>query len=155
VIGRWWWPALVAMGFAAGRATGPDRHWSVQDGTEWRALSPEGQRAYADGFLTGAGFAQAAMAPGATPDSGSGGSPWNSAGRSRAGPDVGPDSAAVRQVMGALAREGRFRFPYGANVYLARVNDYYWWEDHRPLPIWYAFWEVNASLISPSSEPPR
>jgi hypothetical protein len=151
VTGRWWWTALVAVSFTAGRASGPDRHWSLQDGTDWQALAPDAQLAYADGFLTGAGFAQAAApcpAPCATAAaSGTDGSP--AAGRAQ------PDSAALRQAMAALSRNGRFRFPYGANVYVARVNDYYWWENHRPLPIWYGFWEVNTSLIGPTTEPAR
>ena len=135
VIGRWWWTALVAAGFVAGRAAGPDRHWSVQDGTDWRALGPEAQRSWADGFLAGAGFALAAgsAGPGATP----------------------PDSAALRRSMAELSRAGQFRFPYGANVYVARVSDYFWWENHRPLPIWYGFWEVNASLIGQTAGPAR
>jgi hypothetical protein len=120
----------VAGGFLAGRASavGPDRHWSLQDGEDWRALGAEARVAYADGFLAGAGFGQAAT--------------------------TASDSAGLRDAMAALYRGGRFRFPYGANVYVARVNDYYWWENHRPLPIWYGFWEVNASLTGPT-EPAR
>ena len=57
--------------------------------------------------------------------------------------------------MTTLYRDGRFRFPYAANVYVTRVNDYYWWENHRPLPIWYGFWEVNASLTGPTTESAR
>ena len=92
--------------------------------------------AYADGFLTGAGFAQAL-------------------GQSCGAGCVTPDSARLRETMAALYRNGRFRFPYGANVYVTRVNDYYWWENHRPLPIWYGFWEVNASLIGPTTDTAR
>jgi hypothetical protein len=130
VTSRWWWAALVAGGFLAGRvsARGPDRHWSAQNGEDWRALGPEARVAYADGFLTGVGFGQASTAA--------------------------ADSAGLRETMASLYRNGRFRFPYGANVYVTRVNDYYWWENHRPLPIWYGFWEVNASLTGPT-EPAR
>ena len=39
--------------------------------------------------------------------------------------------------------------PFGANVYASRLSDYYWWDNHRPLPTWYAFWEVNAILTAP------
>jgi hypothetical protein len=85
--------------------------------------------AYADGFLVGAGFAQAAASA--------------------------QDSAGLSQTMATLTRTGRFRFPYGANVYVTRLNDYYWWQNHRPLPTWYAFWEVNTSLIGPTTEPAR
>ena len=135
---RWWWAALAAAGFLAGRASaglGPDRHWSAWDGNDWRSLGPEARTAYTDGFLTGAGFAQAA-------GGGTGGS-------------VAVDSAGLRDTMVALHRSGRFRFPYGANVYVTRINDYYWWENHRPLPTWYAFWEVNTSLTGPTIEPAR
>ena len=129
---QWWWTALVVGVFLAGRASAglnPDRHWSERDGGDWRALGPDARVAYADGFLAGAGFAQAAGSA--------------------------ADSAGLRDTMATLHRSGRFRFPYGANVYVTRINDYYWWENHRPLPTWYAFWEVNTSLIGPTTEPAR
>ena len=125
---RWRWAALGAVGFLAGRVSaGPDRHWSARNGEDWRAMAPAAQMAYADGFLAGAGFQQAAASA--------------------------ADSAALRETMATLTRTGRFRFPYGANVYVTRLNDYYWWQDHRPLPTWYAFWEVNTSLIGQTTEP--
>ena len=129
---RWWWAALAAGGFLAGRVSAglnPDRHWSERDGDDWRALGRDAQIAYANGFLAGAGFAQAAGSA--------------------------ADSAGLREAMALLHRGGRFRFPYGANVYVTRINDYYWWENHRPLPTWYAFWEVNTSLIGPMTETAR
>ncbi len=129
---RWWWAALGAVGFLAGRVSagpGPDRHWSARNGEDWRAFGPDAQMAYADGFLAGAGFAQAAGSA--------------------------SDSAALRDTMATLHRSGRFRFPYGANVYVTRLNDYYWWRNHRPLPTWYAFWEVNTSLTGQATEPAR
>jgi hypothetical protein len=132
VVSRWWFAALGAGAFLAGRASAglnPDRHWSERDGNDWRALGPEAQFAYADGFLAGAGYTQAAGSA--------------------------ADSAALRQTVTGLHRSGRFRFPYAANVYVSRMNDYYWWEDHRPLPTWYAFWEVNTSLTSPTNDPAR
>jgi hypothetical protein len=129
IVATRWWIGLAVAGFLAGRASagGPERHWSVQDGTDWRAMGPDARAAYADGFLAGAGLAQAA--------------------------GTASDSAGLREAMTALYRNGRFRFPYGANVYVTRVNDYYWWENLRPLPLWYGFWEVNASLTGPPTEP--
>jgi hypothetical protein len=115
---------------------GPDRHWSARNGDDWRALGPEAQVAYTDGFLAGAGYAQAAVA-------GLERHEWTA------------DSAGLHETMATLYRTGRFRFPYGANVYVTRINDYYWWENHRPLPTWYAFWEVNTSLIGPTSDTAR
>ena len=133
-----WLTAAVAAGFLAGHmsAGAPSRHWSLQDGTEWAGLAPAARMAYADGFLAGAGFAQALRAT-----CGAGCTTL--------------DSAGLRDTIAALYRGGRFRFPYAANVYVTRVNDYYWWENHRPLPLWYGFWEVNASLIGSTTDTAR
>lgn len=127
-----WWLALGAAGLLAGSGwagPGPDTHWLARNGDDWRALSPAAQTAYAEGFLAGAALGQASAAAG--------------------------DSAGLTQAMEKLRQDGRFRFPYGANVYLSRVNDYYWWENHRPLPLWYAFWEVNSSLTGPMNDSTR
>ena len=107
----------------------PDTHWVNRNGNDWRALSPAAQTAYAEGFLAGSALGQAA------------------AGAS--------DSAGLTQEIARLRRDGRFRLPYGANVYISRINDYYWWENHRPLPLWYAFWEVNSSLIGQMNDSTR
>ncbi|HEY8256112.1 MAG TPA: hypothetical protein VIG08_00485 [Gemmatimonadales bacterium] len=129
---RWWWVALGAVSFAAGRAwteAGPDGHWVTRNGDDWRALSPAAQTAYTEGFLAGSAFGQAAAAA--------------------------KDSAGLTQALAQLRHDGRFRLPYGANVYVSRINDYYWWENHRPLPLWYAFWEVNTSLTGPMTDSTR
>jgi hypothetical protein len=129
---RWWWVALGATGFLVGRASGgpdPDTHWVTRNGNDWRGLSPAAQTAYAEGFLAGSALGQAA------------------AGAS--------DSAGLTQEIARLRRDGRFRLPYGANVYISRITDYYWWENHRPLPLWYAFWEVNASLTGQMNDSTR
>jgi hypothetical protein len=127
---RWWWVALGATGFLVGRASvNPDTHWVNRNGDDWRALSPAAQTAYTEGFLAGSALGQAA------------------AGAS--------DSAGLTQEIARLRRDGRFRLPYGANVYISRINDYYWWENHRPLPLWYAFWEVNTSLTGQMNDSTR
>jgi hypothetical protein len=129
---RWWWLAVGATGFLAGRVTDradPERHWSALNGEDWRALSPAAQQAYADGFLAGSAFGQAA--------------------------EHASDSAGLTQAVAQLRHDGHFRLPYGANVYTSRVNDFYWWENHRPFPLWYAFWEVNSSLTGPMNDSTR
>jgi hypothetical protein len=129
---RWWWVALGATAFLAGRhwpGPDPDRHWVARNGDDWRALGPAAQTAYAEGFLAGSAFGQAAQ--------------------------HAADSAGLTEAIAQLRRGGRFRLPYGANVYVSRINDYYWWENHRPLPLWYGFWEVNSSLISPTNDSAR
>jgi hypothetical protein len=128
------------VGFAGGRMSSegqPDRHWSERNGQDWRALAPAAQTAYTEGFLAGVSFGQAGM---------------EACGRPCASM---ADSTAVAEAMTGLRRTGRFRFPYAANVYVSRLNDYYWWENHRVEPTWHAFWEVNTSLISPTNDPAR
>lgn len=51
--------------------------------------------------------------------------------------------------MDSLSRSG-LRFPYSPNVYGARVDDYFWYQNQRSLPVWYVLWEVNNRLIDPT-----
>lgn len=98
--------------------------WLKLDGQDWRRLSPEAKQAYLAGFLAGAATAEAIDAGTA-------------------------DSAGLRQSLDSLSRTG-FRFPYSPSVYGARVDDFYWYENQRILPLWYALWEVNNRLRDPS-----
>jgi hypothetical protein len=120
--GRWWWMVLIAGSLTASsryrQEPGPE--WLHLDGNDWRQMEPRARLAYVEGFLAGAAVGQAAQ-------------------RAR-------DTTGVRTELDALRRSGGLRFPFGANVYDSRVNDYYWWKDHLPLPTWYAFLEVNARL---------
>jgi hypothetical protein len=126
---RWWWSVVLVAGVLTGSAwprQEPDRHWLSRNGTDWKQMSPDARLAYVDGFLAGAAVSQAAT-------------------RAR-------DSAGVRIALETLRREGKLRFPFGANVYASRISDYYWWKDHVPLPTWHAFLEVNANLGRPVSD---
>jgi hypothetical protein len=89
-------------------------------------MEPDARLAYIEGFLAGAALSQAAA-------------------RAR-------DTAGVRIAIERLTRDGGLRFPYSANVYAARISDYYWWENHVPLPTWYAFLEVNTTLGRPVAD---
>jgi len=109
----------VLVGWAVPRPIrGPE--WLQADGEHWRRFSPEAKVAYAEGFLTGGALAQATVL-GET------------------------DPAALRRTLDSLGRGG-LRFVYAPNVYTARVDDYYWWENQRSKPIWHAFEEVNNDL---------
>lgn len=115
--------AFAAGHRAAGQGTDtqePATHWLRRSGLDWQRLSPEAKLAYVDGFLAGAALAQVA--------------------------DTAADSAGMTLALERLRRSGELRFPYAANVYLARLDDYYWWENHRPRPTWLAFWEVNRTV---------
>jgi hypothetical protein len=85
---------------------GPD--WLKLDGSRWQQMKPEARLAYVEGFLAGAAVGQAAH-------------------RSR-------DTVALRAELEALGRSGGLLFPFGANVYESRVNDYYWWKTTSPCP---------------------
>ncbi len=139
---HWWWVALGAAGFVAGRAWSaqePDRHWIARSGADWKRMGHEAQTAYVEGFLAGAAFGQAAEQTCSR----------QALRTQQEGCVWAGDSAGLTQAVGELRRTGGFRFPYGVNVYASRISDYYWWENHRPLPLWYAFWEVNATLTVP------
>jgi hypothetical protein len=123
---HWCWAALVIGGALTGNSWArqdADREWLRVDGNDWRRMEPDARLAYVEGFLAGAALSQAASGA--------------------------RDTMAVRVALMALSRNGGFRFPFGANVYLSRMNDYYWWKNHLPLPTWYAFLEVNTTLGRP------
>ena len=125
---RWCWATLVVGAALTGLPRAqhqPDRDWLSRNGHDWRRMKPDAQLAYVDGFLAGAALSQAA--------------------------GQASDTAAVRAAMEELSRNRRFRFPFGSNVYASRVSDFYWWKNHRPLPLWYAFLEVNTTLGRPIS----
>ena len=142
MMARWWWLALGAAGFLAGRAwpgQGSNPHWIERNGADWGRMGHDAQTAYVEGFLAGAGFGQAA-----------GLGCWQPESRTqREGCAWTGDSAGLTRAIGELRTTGGFYFPFGANVYASRLSDYYWWDNHRPLPTWYAFWEVNAILTAP------
>jgi hypothetical protein len=98
--------------------------WLKLDGHDWKRLSPEAKQAYLAGFLAGAATAEAANAGTA-------------------------DTAGLRHALDSLSRIG-FRFPYSPTVYGARVDDFYWYENQRILPLWYVLWEVNTRLRDPA-----
>ena len=111
---------------SVGRGQEPHRHWLSVNGNDWQKMEPDARQAYIQGFLAGAALAQAA-------------------GDAR-------DSAGVRIALERLVRSNGYRFPFGVNVYASRINDYYWWKNHLPLPTWYAFLEVNTTLGRPISD---
>jgi hypothetical protein len=108
---------------AAWARQAPPRHWLSVNGEEWRRMEPDVRLAYVEGFLAGAALGQALVGA--------------------------RDSAATRQTIEKLRREGRLHFAYGANVYSSRISDFYWWKNHVPLPTWHAFLEVNTALGRP------
>jgi hypothetical protein len=118
---RWHWLAVAAgMGILVSPRPMAEPEWLRFDGRRWAELSPDAKQAYLAGFLAGSAAAQAFEA-GAR------------------------DSTAIFRALDSLSRGG-FRFPYSPNVYGARVEDFYWYVNQRPLPVWYVLWEVNNRL---------
>ena len=117
---------LAVLGFAVGRHTAGQEQgqgWAAYDGRDWRGFTPAEKRAYVVGFL----------AAGALADAG------------RAGAE-GP--AALGRVLDSLSRGGGLRFPFGDTVYVTQLDEYYWWENHRPTRLYLALWEVNRRLAT-------
>jgi hypothetical protein len=117
---------LISLGVLG--ALGLGRLHQQQDpreltGQQWVTLEPAARQAWLQGFLAGAAMSQA-LAAGAA------------------------DSAALHTTIARLRREGGLAFPFAPNVYGARVADFYHYENHRPLPVWHAMWEVNGAMRS-------
>lgn len=93
--------------------------WTRVGWTEWQQWSPEARQAWTDGFLAGAAAGQA-------PDS------------------VFADSTRFVHLM--TGRPESRRFPFGSNIYQARMQDWYYWENHRGAALWQGVWVVNEEL---------
>jgi len=121
---RWWVVAVTAVAaFAAGRATASqaERGWLAYDGREWTPFAPREKQVYVAGFLAGGALADAErVAPG--------------------------DSAALRRGVDSLARGGVLRFPFGQVVYATQLDEFYWWDNHIPVPLYLALRDVNRRL---------
>jgi hypothetical protein len=89
------------------------------DGRDWTQFSPKEKQAYVAGFLAGA-------ADGA----GAGGG----------------DTAVVRRTVDSLYRAGGLRFPFGHMVYATQLDEFYWWDNHVPVPLYLALWDINGRL---------
>lgn len=96
--------------------------WSRVGWTEWQKWTPESRQAWTDGFLAGAAAGQASDSTFA-------------------------DSTQFVQWM--TGRPIGLRFPYGSNIYQARLQDWYFWENHRNAPLWQGVWTVNGEIRSP------
>ena len=115
--------AVAAVAFAAGRITGSQegRRWVQYDGREWTQFLPREKQAYVAGFLAGGALADAQAAGAA-------------------------DSTAVHRAVDSLVRAGRLRFPFGHMVYVTQLDEFYWWENHLPVPLYVALRDIDGRL---------
>ncbi len=95
------------------------------DGHRWSEFSPEAKDAFLGGFLAGAAASQA---------------------YSRVAPDTIFDPEALGSGLSELRSDGGLNFPFGLNLYHARLHDYYFYIDRRERPIYRAISELNFQL---------
>ncbi len=94
------------------------------DGHRWSEFSPQEKGAFLGGFLAGAAASQAY---GVLADT-----------------VFDPEGLAGR--IGELRTEAKLNFPFGMNIYHARLHDYYFYIDRRERPIYRAIAELNFQL---------
>lgn len=95
------------------------------DGHRWSEFSSPEKDAFLGGFLAGAAASQA---------------------YSLLMPDTVFDPQALGSALSKLRSDGGLSFPYGLNLYHARLHDYYFYIDRRERPIYRAISELNFQL---------
>jgi hypothetical protein len=88
------------------------------DGRDWTQFAPQQKQAYVAGFLAGAAAAAASNA----------------------------DTAAVRSTVDSLHQAGKLRFPLGHMVYATQLDEFYWWDNHIPIPLYLALASINQRM---------
>jgi hypothetical protein len=111
--------ALLGGGVVMGASTPQEpRGWRSFDGRDWTTFAPKEKQAYVAGFLAGAANAAAATR----------------------------DTAVIRTTVDSLARAGALRFPFGHMLYVNQLDEFYWWDNHVPIPLYLALSSINQRL---------
>jgi hypothetical protein len=122
--------AAVGTLLGAGSVLGPEavqerRRWVTLDGRDWTQFAPQEKQAYVAGFLAGAASAATST----------------------------PDTTVIRRTVDSLYRAGALRFPFGAMVYTTRLDEFYWWDNHNPIPLHLALSSINQRLRQSRQDP--
>jgi hypothetical protein len=96
-------------------------------GTYWTHLTEAERQAYVSGFLAGAAAEQVR---------------GEAVAAHRAGDSAAVSSAAVDSLRALHA----LRFRFTPAVYASQIDDFYWWENHRRIPIVDAMIVINAQM---------
>lgn len=99
-----------------------DPHGVGYDGRDWAAMPEQAKLTYIAGFLAGAATMEAIE-------------------RRRANPKVSIDASIAR-----IVDEHTGAFPFGVNVYKARLEDFYYYRDKRTTKIYRALMDENTRL---------
>ncbi len=115
--------ALLAAVLTGGRTASQEpRRWVALDGRDWTQFAPKEKQAYVAGFLAGAAGGGAGATSAAT------------------------DTALLRRTVDSLYRARSLRFPFGHMVYANQLDEFYWWDNHVPVPLYLALWSINQRL---------
>ena len=101
------------------------------EGAFWEGLSAKDKDAYVTAFLAGVRSAQVreiAVAEHCMADSA-----------------VVPGEVGM-VIVDSLRASHAVRFPFAATVYVAQLDDFYWWRDHAAVPVDDALNRVNAQM---------
>lgn len=124
-----------------GRGTGGDTAASRRmshGGAYWQALSGKEKDAYVRGYLAGALSEQVreiAVAAHRMADSA-----------------VVPE-AVQTAIADSLRASHAVQFAFAATVYVAQLDDFYWWQDHAAVPVDDALIRINAQMEAQQSRP--
>jgi hypothetical protein len=111
--------ALLGGGLAMeARAAEEPRRWVMLDGRDWIQFTPPQKQAYVAGFLAGAAAATATSS----------------------------DTTVVRRTVDSLYRAGGLLFPLGHMVYATQLDEFYWWDNHVPIPLYVALSSINQRM---------
>ena len=110
---------LLGAGLAVdARAAQEPRRWVMLDGRDWTQFAPQQKQAYVAGFLAGAAAAATSN----------------------------PDTAAIRSTVDSLYLARELRFSLGHMVYATQLDEFYWWDNHIPIPLYLALSSINQRM---------
>ncbi len=111
----------LAWGVVSGFGSEAPRSFLAYDGHAWRGLTEGEKLALLTGFLMGGAFEHGmSLSPG----------------------PAGP----VPETLETMRREGRLRFPFAPAVYKARLEDFYFYQDRLPVPLYRALFLINEQI---------
>ncbi len=66
---------------------------------------------------------------------------------------AGVPSEVRDKIVDSLRASRAVRFPFAATVYVAQLDDFYWWQDHMTVPVDEALHRINAQMEAQQSRP--
>jgi len=114
--------AMLVLVLTSAINASEDPHGIGYDGRDWKSMPESVKLTYVAGFLAGAATMEAIE-------------------RHRMNPKVSIDAAVAE-----LVEQHAAVFPFGVNVYKARLEDYYYYRDKRTTKIYRALLDENTRM---------